>query len=137
METRNTPLNNSTSDHANPLSHVTHPVAFLLTGIVWTLLVLFSLWTQREQLNRTAQELARIDAIANLKKDMAIRKWASVVGGVYIKEDLAPNVDALSEQERVQVIRLTGEMQINCSRNRVGAGRALGNHAGSSTVGSL
>jgi len=95
---------------ANPLSLVTHPVAFLLTGIVWTILVLFSLWTQREQLNRTAQELARIDAIANLKKDMAIRKWASEVGGVYIREDLAPNIDALSEQERVQVIRLTGEL---------------------------
>ena len=99
------------AEPAQPLKQVAHPVAFLLTGIVWTLLVLFSLWTQREQLNRTAQELARIDAIANLKKDMAIRKWASEVGGVYIKEDLAPNVDALSEQERVQVIRLTGEIQ--------------------------
>jgi signal transduction histidine kinase len=98
-------------ERAQPLKQVTHPVAFLLTAIVWTLLVLFSLWTQREQLNRTAQELARIDAIANLKKDMSIRKWASEVGGVYIKEDLAPNVDALSEQERVQVIHLTGEIQ--------------------------
>lgn len=97
------------ADRTHPLSQVTHPVAFLLTAIVWTLLVLFSLWTQREQLNRTAQELARIDAIANLKKDMAIRKWASEVGGVYIKEDLAPNVDALSEQERVMAYRQTGE----------------------------
>lgn len=94
-----------------PLKQVTHPVAFLLTGVVWTVLVFFSLWTQREQLNRTAQELARIDAIANLKKDMAIRKWASEVGGVYIREDLAPNVDTLSEQERVQIIRQTGETQ--------------------------
>lgn len=97
------------ADRANPLSRVTHPVAFLLTAVVWSLLVFFSLWTQREQLNRTAQELARIDAVANLKKDMAIRKWASEVGGVYIKEDLAPNVDALSEQERLLAIRLTGE----------------------------
>lgn len=93
----------------SPLSHVTHPAAFLLTAIVWSLLVLFSLWTQREQLNRTAQELARIDAIANLKKDMSIRKWASQVGGVFINEDKAPNVDALSEQERLQAFRLTGE----------------------------
>lgn len=99
----------ASANRAHPLSQVTHPVAFLLTAIVWTLLVLFSLWTQREQLNRTAQELARIDAIANLKKDMAIRKWASEVGGVYIKEDLAPNVDALSEQERVMAYRQTGE----------------------------
>ncbi|MEW6294625.1 MAG: histidine kinase [Pseudomonadota bacterium] len=107
METRASLSTRPPAYRANPLSHVTHPVSFLLTGIVWSLLVLFSLWTQREQLNRTAQELARIDAIANLKKDMAIRKWASEVGGVFIKEDLAPNVDALSEQERVIAIRLT------------------------------
>ncbi len=107
METRASLPTRPPAYRANPLSHVTHPVSFLLTGIVWSLLVLFSLWTQREQLNRTAQELARIDAIANLKKDMAIRKWASEVGGVFIKEDLAPNVDALSDQERVIAIRLT------------------------------
>jgi PAS domain S-box-containing protein len=93
----------------NPLSQVVAPAAFLLAAILWSLLVLFSLWTQREQLNRTAQELARIDATANLKKDMAIRKWASQVGGVYINEDKAPNVDVLSEQERVQASRMTGE----------------------------
>lgn len=85
------------------------PLAALLAVLLWTVLVLFSLWTQREQLNHTAMELARIDAIANLKKDMAIRKWASQVGGVYISESKAPNVDALSEQERLQAIRLTGE----------------------------
>jgi len=109
MQNRDKPAGNSSTYRANPLSHVTHPAAFLLTAIVWTLLVLFSLWTQREQLNRTAQELARIDAIANLKKDMSIRKWASQVGGVYINEGKAPNVDALSEQERLQAIRSTGE----------------------------
>lgn len=92
----------------NPLSQIATPVMLLLAAVVWTLLVLFSLWTQREQLNRTAMELARIDAIANLRKDMAIRKWASKVGGVYIKEDLAPNVDALSEQERVTASRFAG-----------------------------
>lgn len=91
-----------------PLLLVT-PAALLLIALLWSMLVLFSLWTQREQLNRMAMELARIDAIANLKKDMAIRKWASEVGGVYINESKAPNVDALSEQERVQARRLTGE----------------------------
>lgn len=93
----------------NPLSQVVAPAALLLVAVLWSLLVLFSLWTQRGQLNRTAQQLARIDAVANLKKDMAIRKWASQVGGVFINEDKAPNVDALSEQERVQAERLTGE----------------------------
>lgn len=95
---------------ANPLSLVTHPLAFILTGIVWTVLVLFSLWTQREQLNHTAQELARIDAIANLKKDMAIRKWASEVGGVFIRESRAPSVDRFSEQERLLALHSTGEL---------------------------
>lgn len=89
--------------------HLVTPAALLLIALLWTLLVLFSLWTQREQLNRMAMELARIDAIANLKKDMAIRKWASEVGGIYINESKAPNVDALSEQERVQATRLTGD----------------------------
>ncbi|MFN6960673.1 MAG: histidine kinase [Rhodocyclaceae bacterium] len=100
-----------TSARAHPLSLVTHPFAFILTGIVWTVLVLFSLWTQREQLNHTAQELARIDAIANLKKDMAIRKWASEVGGVFIRENRAPSIDRLSEQERLLAVHSsTGEL---------------------------
>lgn len=98
------------SSRSHPLSLVTHPLAFILTGIVWTVLVLFSLWTQREQLNHTAQELARIDAIANLKKDMAIRKWASEVGGVFIRESRAPSVDRFSEQEHLLALRSTGEL---------------------------
>ncbi len=81
----------------------------LILAMLWSVLVLFSLWTQREQLNRAAQQLARIDAIANLKKDMAIRKWASQVGGVYINEAKAPNIDALSEQQRLQANSSTGD----------------------------
>ncbi len=104
------PSGNPVAYRESPLSHVTHPAAFLLTAIVWSLLVVFSLWTQREQLNRTAQELARIDAIANLKKDMAIRKWASQVGGVFIDEGKAPNIDTLSDQARVQAATATGEV---------------------------
>ncbi|MBS1192014.1 MAG: sensor hybrid histidine kinase [Rhodocyclaceae bacterium] len=77
---------------------------------VWTLLVLASLLTQREQLNRTAGALARIDAVANLKKDMAIRKWASNVAGVYIREEKVPPFNSLEEQERVTVTRSTGEV---------------------------
>lgn len=95
--------------HDGPLFPVFTPVTLFLAALLWSLLVLFSLWTQREQLNRMAMELARIDAIANLRKDMAIRKWAAEVGGVFIDEDRAPNVDALSEQERVLAIRRTGE----------------------------
>lgn len=92
-----------------PLFPVFTPVTLLLAAFLWSMLVLFSLWTQREQLNRMAMELARIDAIANLRKDMAIRKWAAEVGGVYITESKAPNVDALSEQERLLARRQTGD----------------------------
>lgn len=103
MKTAHKPLDDS------PLSRIAPPITLLLAALFWTVLVLISLWTQREQLNRMAIELARIDAIANLKKDMAIRKWASEVGGIYINEAKAPNVDAYSEQERLSARRLTGE----------------------------
>lgn len=94
----------------SPFMHFTHPLALVLTAVLWSLLVLLSLWTQREQLNRTAQELARIDAVANLRKDMAIRKWATDVGGVFIQENLAPNADMLSENERLFGVRFTGDV---------------------------
>jgi len=93
----------------SPLAQVAGPAAMLLLAVLWSALVLLSLWTQRDQLSRTAQQLAKIDAIANLKKDMAIRKWASQVGGVYINEAKAPNIDALSEQERLQANSATGK----------------------------
>ncbi|WP_240481803.1 ATP-binding protein [Dechloromonas denitrificans] len=75
----------------------------LLAIAIWTLLVLASLLAQREQLNRNASALARIDAVANLKKDMAIRKWASGVGGVFIREEHVPSQNSLEEEERFTV----------------------------------
>lgn len=78
--------------------------------VVWTILVLSSLLAQREQLNRTASALARIDAIANLKKDMSIRKWASSVGGVFIREEKVPSFKSLEEAERITVERGNGEV---------------------------
>jgi len=93
----------------HPLAHLAAPAALALAVVLWSLLVLFSLLMQRAQLDRTAQELARIDAVANLRKDMAIRKWASTVGGVFINESRAPNIDALSEQERLTAETGTGD----------------------------
>ena len=81
----------------------------LLATAVWSALVFFSLWSQREQLDRTAEALARIDAIANLKKDMAVRKWASSTGGIYIREENAPNKESLAEEERISGVRASGE----------------------------
>ncbi len=78
--------------------------------VIWTALVLSSLLAQREQLNRTASALARIDAIANLKKDMSIRKWASSVGGVFIREEKIPPFNSLEEAERFTVDRANGEV---------------------------
>lgn len=91
------------------LSLIVAPTTLALAIVIWSLLILFSLWTQRQQLNRTAESLARIDAVANLRKDMAIRKWAADVGGIFINEAKAPNVDNLSEQERVFASTSTGE----------------------------
>jgi PAS domain S-box-containing protein len=91
------------------LSLMVGPAALALAFALWTVLVIFSLWTQREQLDRTAIALAKIDAIANLRKDMAIRKWADALGGVYVNEGKLPNLESLEEQERVAITRATGE----------------------------
>jgi len=91
------------------LSLIVGPAALALAIALWTVLVVFSLWTQRQQLDRTATALAKIDAIANLRKDMAIRKWADTLGGVYVNEAKIPNLESMDEQERLAVIRGTGE----------------------------
>lgn len=81
----------------------------VLASIIWTLVVTASLWSQRGQLDRTAASMARIDAVTNLKKDMAIRKWASSMGGVYIDADKAPKVETVEEQEHLAGLKATGE----------------------------
>ena len=81
----------------------------LAAAAVWSILVTTSLWVQREQLDRTAAALARIDAITNLKKDMAIRKWASIVGGIYLNDDRVGHLESLNEQERLVATRGNGE----------------------------
>ena len=83
----------------------------LLATVVWSILVLGSLFAQREQLNRTAAELARIDAVANLKKDMAIRKWASTVEGVFVREKHLPPINSLEQEERYMALRSTGDAE--------------------------
>jgi len=91
------------------LSRIVAPTTLFLAVVLWTAVVLFSLLTQRGQLDRTAASLARIDAVANLRKDMAIRKWADTLGGVYINEDKMPSLESLEEQERLAVTRGNGE----------------------------
>ncbi|MDP2751768.1 MAG: DUF3365 domain-containing protein, partial [Rhodocyclaceae bacterium] len=85
------------------------PATLILATVLWTVLIVFSLWMQREQLDRTAAALARIDAITNLRKDMAIRKWADSLGGVYVDETKIPATNSLDEQERLVAIRGMGE----------------------------
>jgi len=91
------------------LSLMVGPAALGLALALWTVLVTFSLWTQRQQLNRTATALAKIDAIANLRKDMAIRKWADTLGGVYVNQAKVSNLESLDEQERIAVTRSNAE----------------------------
>jgi PAS domain S-box-containing protein len=90
-------------------SQIVAPTTLALAIVLWTVLVVFSLWTQRGQLDRTAAALAKLDAIANLRKDMAIRQWADTLGGVYVNEAKLPNLESLDEQERLAVTRATGE----------------------------
>jgi len=95
-----------TEKHFIPLAS---PLGAILITVVWTVLVLASLLAQREQLNRTAAELARIAAISNLQKDITIRKWASNVEGLFIREQHVPPIDALEQEERLTAIRGNGE----------------------------
>ena len=81
----------------------------VLFALVWSALVLASLFLQREQLNHTASELARIAAIANLKKDMAVREWASSVGGIFVRDDLLFTLDTLEQAQRFSASDRSGE----------------------------
>ncbi|MBS4098770.1 MAG: response regulator [Sulfuricella sp.] len=84
-------------------------VTVFLASLIWTLVVAVSLWSQRGQLNHTAESMAKIDATTNLKKDMAIRKWAASVGGVYIEANRLPRIDTLEEQDHVAGVKASGE----------------------------
>ncbi|MDD5329040.1 MAG: PAS domain S-box protein [Sulfuricella sp.] len=84
-------------------------VTVFLASVVWTVVVVVSLWSQRGQLDHTAGAMAKIDAITNLKKDMAIRQWASSVGGVFVNADKAPKLETLEEQERLVGVKANGE----------------------------
>ncbi|MDR2014048.1 MAG: histidine kinase [Azoarcus sp.] len=90
-----------------------HPFAAcrgtVLFAFVWTVLVLVSLFLQREQLNHTAAELARIAAIASLRKDMAIREWASSVGGVFVRNDRLPAFNSLEQEQHFSANDRSGE----------------------------
>ena len=75
------------------------PIISLLVAVFWTIGIIFSLWTQRTLLDRTVESLARNDAAANLRKDMAIRKWAASVGGVYVDETKVTANGKLDDQQ--------------------------------------
>jgi PAS domain S-box-containing protein len=82
---------------------------FVIAVTVWTLLVLASLLAQRERLDETAWSLAKTDAVTSLNKDMAIRRWASDVNGVYIRDEFIPSFNFLEEEQRVTVKPAYGE----------------------------
>jgi PAS domain S-box-containing protein len=94
-------------DSAHPLFE--SRVTIFLVSIVWSLVVVASLWSQRSQLDRTAESMAKIDAVANLRKDMAIRKWAASVGGVFINAGRVPKLETLEEQEHLSGTKANGE----------------------------
>jgi hypothetical protein len=96
----------ATSGHFLPIATRRGAVLFALA---WTVLALGSLFLQRAQLNRTAAELARVAAIASLKKDMAIRDWASSVEGVFVREKHASQLASLDQEQRLKATDRAGE----------------------------
>jgi PAS domain S-box-containing protein len=74
-----------------------------LLAILWTVGIMVSLWTQRTLLDRTIESLARNDAMANLRKDMAIRKWAASMGGAYVDAAKIGDNEKFDNQRRVEV----------------------------------
>jgi len=92
--------------HFRPLAAFRGAVLFAL---VWTALVMASLFMQREQLNRTAAELARIAAISNLRKDMAFREWASSVGGIFVRDDRLPPISSFEQGQYFSAVSRTGK----------------------------
>ncbi len=52
--------------------------------VMWTLLLLGSLWWSLEQLRVTVQDLALVAARASFQKDLLFRQWVSDHGGVYV-----------------------------------------------------
>jgi signal transduction histidine kinase len=58
-----------------------------LGAILWTLVVGGSLYWNTSQVTRESRELARKEALTNLKKDLAFRLWGASHGGVYVSPD--------------------------------------------------
>ena len=67
-------------------SSLTRDIVVISTlGVVlWTLVVVGSLSWNITQVKRENRELARKEALTNLKKDMAFRFWGASHGGVYV-----------------------------------------------------
>jgi PAS domain S-box-containing protein len=59
-------------------------VGMLALPLMWTLLLVGSLWWSLDQLHVTVQDLALVAARASFQKDLLFRQWASNHGGVYV-----------------------------------------------------
>lgn len=68
-----------------PTSSIRNYTAF--TAIVLTLLVVLSSIWNITNLNKQAIDMATTEASASWNKDQAIRRWATLHGGVYVKPD--------------------------------------------------
>lgn len=59
-------------------------IGLLALPVLWTLLLLGSLWWNITQLRVTLQDLALVAARASFQKDLLFRQWVSDHGGVYV-----------------------------------------------------
>jgi PAS domain S-box-containing protein len=65
----------------------------VVTAILWTLLIAYSLYWENQQSYEQAQALAKMQSQAFFEKDMLYRRWAARHGGVYVPvtESTPPN----------------------------------------------
>jgi diguanylate cyclase (GGDEF)-like protein/PAS domain S-box-containing protein len=69
----------------NPFSRIRRLTIVAIT--IWVFALALSYWWNVSNLDREAVALAKADAEANLKKDMAFRLWSTEHGGIYLRVD--------------------------------------------------
>jgi len=78
---------------------------YLLIVLIWTVFIVLLYYFEVSKLEEEIDYLALTEARSNFNKDIALRKWASLHGGVYVPIDSAtpanPNLSHIPERDIV------------------------------------
>ena len=78
---------------------------YLLIVLIWTVFIVLLYYFEVSKLEEEIDYLALTEALSNFNKDIALRKWASLHGGVYVPIDSAtpanPNLSHIPERDIV------------------------------------